>query len=151
MHRRNARDLLAGCMFLAFGLAFLVLARDYQLGSARRMGPAYFPVVLSLILIAIGLATMTRALLVAGPPIRDVAGKSLAFVTAAVVLFGLAVQGAGLGIATVALVLVSALASRSFRLWPTLSLALALAAFCILVFIVGLGLPFPALGPWLRG
>ena len=151
MRRGNAKDLLAGCMFLAFGLAFLFLAQAYPLGSARRMGPAYFPVVLSLILIAIGLATMTRALLVAGPPIRDAAGKSLALVTAGVVLFGIAVQGAGLGIATAALVLVSAAASRSFRLVPTLVLALGLATFCILVFIVGLGLPFPALGPWLRG
>jgi putative tricarboxylic transport membrane protein len=151
MRLRNARDLLAGCLFLVFGVAFLVLARDYQLGSARRMGPAYFPVVLSLILITIGLATMTRALLVAAPPIRDFAGKSLALVTASVVLFGLIVQGAGLAVATAALVLASAPASRSFRLFPTLLLALALALFCTLVFATGLGLPFPALGPWLRG
>jgi putative tricarboxylic transport membrane protein len=115
------------------------------------MGPAYFPVVLSLVLIAIGLATMTRALLVAGPPIRDFAVKSLALVTASVVLFGLIVQGAGLAVATAVLVLASAPASRSFRLLPTLLLALALAAFCTLVFATGLGLPFPALGSWLRG
>ena len=62
MRLRNVRDLLAGCLFLAFGLAFLYFAQDYQLGSARRMGPAYFPVVLSLILIGIGLATVGRAL-----------------------------------------------------------------------------------------
>ena len=151
MRLRNVKDLLAGCLFLLFGLAFLHFAQDYQLGSARRMGPAYFPVVLSLVLIGIGLATVGRAFVVAGPPIRDVAGKALALVTAAVVLFGLMVQGAGLGIAAAALVLVSAAASRSFRLLPTLVLAAALAAFCILVFIAGLGLPFPALGPWLRG
>ena len=94
---------------------------------------------------------MGRAFVVSGPPIRDVAGKALGLVTAAVVLFGLMVQGAGLGIAAAALVLVSAPASRSFRLVPTLVLAAVLAAFCILVFIAGLGLPFPALGPWLRG
>ena len=49
------------------------------------------------------------------------------------------------------LVLASAPASRSFRLVPTLLLAGALALFCTLVFVAGLGLPFPALGPWLRG
>jgi len=65
--------------------------------------------------------------------------------------FGLIVQGAGLVIATAALVLASAPASRSFRLLSTLLLALALAGFCALVFVTGLGLPFPALGPWLRG
>ena len=151
MRLRNIKDLLAGCMFVSFGLAFLYFAQDYQLGSARRMGPAYFPVVLALILIGIGLATVARAFVVAGAPIRDVAGKALALVTAAVVLFGLTVQGAGLGIAAAALVLVAAPASRNFRLMPTLVLAAALATFCILVFIVGLGLPFPALGRWLRG
>ena len=56
-------------------------------------------------------------------------------------------QGAGLGIAAAALVLVAAPASRNFRPLPTLVLAAALATFCMLVFIVGLGLPFPALGP----
>src|SRR5262245_31271026 len=115
MRVRNSRDLLAGCMFLAFGLTFLVLAQEYQLGSARRMGPAYFPVVLSLALIGIGIATVVRAFLVAGLPVRDIAGKALALVTASVVLFGLLVQGAGLAIATIALVLVSALATRNFR------------------------------------
>jgi putative tricarboxylic transport membrane protein len=151
MRVRNARDLLAGGLFLVFGLAFLVTAQDYQLGSARRMGPAYFPVVLSLVLIVIGLVTVARAFLVAGLPIRDVAGKALAVVTASVVLFGLIVQGAGLAIAVIVLVLVAAFASRDFRPLPIILLALALAAFCVLAFVAGLGLPFPALGSWLRG
>lgn len=151
MRVRNARDLLAGCLFLAFGLAFLAVAQGYQLGSARRMGPGYFPAALSLILIGIGLATIARGLIVPGPPIRDVAAKPLALITAALVLFGLIVQGAGLGPAVAALVALSAAASRSFRPLPTVVLALALAAFCVLVFAIGLGLPFPALGSWLRG
>jgi hypothetical protein len=151
MRVRHTRDLLAGCLFLVFGLAFLGLAQGYPLGSARRMGPAYFPVVLSLVLIGIGLVTVARAFLVRGPPIRDVAGKALAFVTASVVLFGLMVQGAGLAIAVVVLVLVSAFASRDFRPLATVLLAMALAAFCVVAFVMGLGLPFPALGSWLRG
>lgn len=151
MRPRNIRDLFAGLLFLAFGLAFLFFAQAYPMGSARRMGPAYFPAALALILIVIGCATMARATFVSGPPIRDVAGKALALVTASIVLFGLLVQGAGLAIATVALVLFSAAASRRFRPLPTLVLAVVLAAFCILVFVRGLGLPFPALGFWLRG
>lgn len=151
MHVRNARDFLAGCLFLALGAAFLILAQDYELGSARRMGSGYFPVVLSLILIVIGLATVVRGLLVAGPPVRDIAGKALALVTASIVLFGLLVQGAGLGLAVAALVLSAALASRNSRPLAALVLAAALAAFSVLLFVYGLGLPFPALGPWLRG
>ena len=80
MRLRNARDLLAGLLFLAFGLAFLLVAQNYPLGSARRMGPAYFPVVLSLILIGVGLATVVRSYIVPGPPVRNVAGTALALV-----------------------------------------------------------------------
>jgi putative tricarboxylic transport membrane protein len=151
MRVRNARDLLAGLLFIAFGAAFLVAAQNYEPGSARRMGPGYFPVVLSLVLIGIGLATVARGWLVPGAPVRDVAGKALALVTAAIVLFGLLVQGAGLAAAVVALVLVSALASRRFRPLPSLVLALALAAFSIAVFVRGLGLQFREIGPWLGG
>jgi putative tricarboxylic transport membrane protein len=151
MRVRNARDALAGLLFLGFGLAFLLQAQNYELGSARRMGPAYFPVALSLVLIVVGMATLARSFLVAGPPVRDVAGKQLALVTAGIVLFGLLIQGAGLAVAVLALVVVAAAASRSFRLLPTFALALALAVFCIAVFVKGLGLPFQALGPWLGG
>jgi putative tricarboxylic transport membrane protein len=150
MRIRNARDLLAGGLFIAFGLAFLILAQDYELGSARRMGPGYFPVVLSLLLMVIGLVTLARGFLVAGPPVRDVAGKALFLVTASIVVFGLLIERAGVGLAVAALVLAAAPASRHSRLLPALLLAAALGAFCVLVFVKGLGLPFPVLGTWLK-
>lgn len=151
MRIRNVKDLLAGFLFLAFALGFLFFAQDYPLGSARRMGPAYVPVVLAVILFGIGLATVARGCLTPGPPISAVALKALILVTAAVVFFGLLVRGGGLGLAVVVLVVISASASRSFRPLPTLILAMVLAAFCILAFVGGLGLPFPALGAWFRG
>src|SRR5262245_52757186 len=151
MRLRNARDLLAGGLFLGFGLAFFLLAQQYEMGSARRMGSGYFPVVLSLILMAIGLATMARGFLVDGPPIRDVAVKALLLVTASIVLFGVLVQGAGLGMAVAALVLAAAAASRNSRPLAVLLLAAALGVFCVLAFVKGLGLPFPVLGTWLQG
>jgi len=151
MRVRNAKDLLAGCLFLAFGVAFLILAQDYQLGSARRMGPGYFPVALSLVLMAIGLGTVVRGLVVPGLPVRDFAPVALLLVTAGIVLFGLLVERAGLGLAVAALVLAAAPASRNSRPLAALLLAAALGVFCVLVFVKGLGLPFPVLGPWLRG
>jgi putative tricarboxylic transport membrane protein len=153
MRPRNARDFLAGCLFLAFGIGFLVLAQDLQIGSARRMGPAYFPVALALVLIGIGAVVAVRGLLAQTPGERmgDVAGKALVVVTAGVVVFGVLVQRAGLGFAVVGLMVVAAAASRNFRWLPTILLALALAAFSVLVFVKGLGLPFPVLGSWLGG
>ena len=43
MEIKNPKDFLAGLMFIVFGLFFVIEARYYQLGSAARMGPAYFP------------------------------------------------------------------------------------------------------------
>ena len=57
----------------------------------------------------------------------------------------------GLALAVAALVLAAAPASRNSRPLAALLLAAALGAFCVLVFVKGLGLPFPMLGSWLRG
>jgi putative tricarboxylic transport membrane protein len=138
MRVRSAKDLLAGCLFLAFSAAFLILAQDYQLGSARRMGPGYFPVVLSLILMLIGLATVVRSLIVPGLPVRDFAARALALVTASVVLFGLLVQGAGLGLAVAALVLARLPCRPQLASAGAFLLAAALGSFCVLVFVKGL-------------
>ncbi|MEK7438668.1 MAG: hypothetical protein AAB150_17485 [Pseudomonadota bacterium] len=45
MRIKNGRDFWAGLMFAGFGLAFMLTAFSYRMGSALRMGPAYFPAV----------------------------------------------------------------------------------------------------------
>ena len=148
MQRPNVKDLLAGMLFLAFGLAFLLLAQRYPMGSARRMGPGYFPQLLSLLLIAIGVATALRALLSRPQPVDSIALKAITLLSLAVVAFAFAVEHGGLAVAVVVLVLISSAASHTFRLPQALVLALALAAFSALLFGFGLGLPFPILRFW---
>ncbi len=46
MQIRNKRDFWSGMMFLIIGLLFVLLSRQYQLGTAAKMGPGYFPTVL---------------------------------------------------------------------------------------------------------
>jgi hypothetical protein len=51
----NGKDFWAGLMFVAFGLAFMIIAAEnYSMGTAVRMGPAYFPTVLGGILAVLG-------------------------------------------------------------------------------------------------
>jgi len=57
----NGKDFWAGLMFIAFGLGFMVVARNYAMGTAVRMGPAYFPMVLGGMLAALGAAIFSRA------------------------------------------------------------------------------------------
>lgn len=112
------------------------------------MGPAYFPTILGGLLAVIGLVAVLRSFMTPGLPVTAFAFKGLILVTAAVLLFGFVVRGAGLAIALPLLVIVSALASINFRWRSTVIMALGLAIFCALVFLKGLGIPLPIVGPW---
>ncbi len=59
----NGRDFWAGLMFIAIGLGFMIASRSYQMGSAVRMGPAYFPTVLGGILAVLGAIVFVRGFL----------------------------------------------------------------------------------------
>ena len=53
MRITSPRNFWAGLMFFAFGLFFAIWAvANYQMGTAVRMGPAYFPAVLGGVLAA---------------------------------------------------------------------------------------------------
>jgi hypothetical protein len=118
------------------------------MGSTFKMGPAYFPTVLSSLLIIIGVISLARSFIRQGTPIGSFTFRGLLLVITATMLFGLIVRGAGLIIALPALVIISAYASISFRWGESLALAAGLTLFCILVFLKGLGVPLPIVGLW---
>ena len=60
MKIQNGKDFWAGVMFMGVGAAFMFVARDYQMGSAVRMGPAYFPMVLGGLQIVLGAMIFMR-------------------------------------------------------------------------------------------
>jgi hypothetical protein len=148
---RSVKDFWTGLIYIFFGSGAILIARDYPMGTALKMGPAYFPNVLGGVLIFIGLLSVIRSLLKPGTPIGEFSFKGLALVVLSVVLFGLVVRGAGLLIALPLLVLVSASASKKFRWGPSLLLAGGLTLFCAFVFLKGLGIPLSLLGPWFGG
>lgn len=146
---RHPKDFWAGIIFLVFGLAAVIIGRDYTMGTAGRMGPGYFPTILGGLLALIGLAAVIRSFLRPGEAIGKFYLKNLALISVAVLLFGFLMRDAGLLPAVIAIVMVSAYASPKFTWLSTLLIALGLSAFCVLVFVKLLGLPMPILGPWL--
>ena len=60
---RHQKDFWIGALFLFFGLVAVVVARDYPMGTAGRMGPAYFPTMLGSLLILIGAIAVIRSFL----------------------------------------------------------------------------------------
>jgi len=145
---RNAKDFWTGVIYIAVGGAALFLGRDLAMGTAVKMGPAYFPTILSGLLILIGSISVIRSFLRPGTAMGSFAGKGLIMVVAATALFGFIVRGAGTAIALPLLVIVSAYASTRFSWRYTLPLAAGVTVFCILIFQVGLGVPLPIFGSW---
>ena len=146
---RHPKDFWTGIIFLFIGLAAVVIGRDYTMGTAGRMGPAYFPTVLGGLLALIGLIGVIRSFLRAGEPVGKFYIKEIVLILVAVLLFGFLVRGAGLVPAALVLVLLSAYASPKFTWGPSILLAIGLAVFAVVVFVKLLGLPMPILGPWL--
>lgn len=146
---RNPKDFWSGIMFLAISLATVVIAREYPMGTAGRMGPGFFPAALGWVLAAISIVTLIGSCTTKGEPLERFAGKDMLLILGSVVLFGFLVRGAGLALAIPVLILVSAFGSAKFR-WPAaVALAIGATVFCVLLFVKALGLPLPVIGPWL--
>ena len=148
---RSTKDFWTGVIYIAFGASAILIAREYGMGTALRMGPAYFPTVLGSLLVLIGAIAIIRAFIADGTRIGALAIKPLAIILGSIVLFGFIVRGVGLLVALPLLVILSAYASIHFRWLPTLVLAVGLTVFCIMIFVQGLGVPLPIIGPWLGG
>lgn len=148
--QRSLKNLLAGAIFVAFGLAFAIAAANYDLGSALKMGPGYIPVVLGGVLVLLGAIIVAEGLLAgASVPIGAVPWRGAILLTAGVVFFGATVRGLGLAPALFVTALMSAFASRRTGVVAALLMAVGLTVLCILVFIEGLGAPLRLFGSWL--
>jgi hypothetical protein len=144
----NGADFGAGVLFIAAGLFFALFAQSYELGSAQRMGPAYFPTVLGAALALIGALIALRGWV--GPRTTSTAGAAeptrigpLLWVLGAVAAFGLLLRPLGLVVALAMLVGLASRASGDLRRGETVAVGLALVALVPIVFIWGLGLTLP--------
>ncbi len=144
--------MLAGAIFIALGLVFLIGALGLERGTAFRMGPGYFPLVLAGLLILIGGAIAIQAHRAEEVAIHmhAVPWRGLVLILAAPVLFGVTVRGLGLLPAIAIVALVSSFASQRMKPLLAAAITVVLTLFCMLVFNVGLGLPIRLIGPWLR-
>jgi hypothetical protein len=147
----SSRDLWAGLIYLAIGAAGLWFGWAYPMGTAGRMGSGYFPKVLATFLVGFGLIGLIRSFTVESPAITAVRWRPLMLVLLACTLFGLLLEPAGFVVAMAVFVLTCAAASRHFKLDLKSLLGVAgLISGCALVFVVGLGIPMPLIGPWLE-
>lgn len=144
------KDFWTGVIYLGVGTLGYFIGREYSFGSAGRMGPGYFPFVISCLLILFGVITLVRSFLTEGEPIGALAFKAILLVIGSVIAFGFLLPRVGLVLAMLVMVLMSAAASEKFRFeWTAVAGLAGLVAFCSLVFVKGLGVPMPLVGSWL--
>jgi hypothetical protein len=146
MRLKSQTDFYSGAMFTALGGAFAIGATSYGIGDGARMGPGYFPLILGILLAILGIILMFEGLVVEtadGEPIGPWAWKPLSCVIGANLVFGVLLGGLpsmgvpamGMIIAIYALVIISSLAGKHFRLRDVLVLATILAAGSYVAFI----------------
>ncbi|MGD0845096.1 MAG: tripartite tricarboxylate transporter TctB family protein [Geobacteraceae bacterium] len=140
---KSPKDFWAGLMFIAFGLFFVIGARNYNLGTAARMGPAYFPTILGGLMAVIGGIVFFRSFVAKGGKVSPIPLRLFFFITLSLLLFGYLLEPIGLVLALALLIVVSAFAGHEFRLREVLLLSVLLIILSVLVFAKGLGLPFP--------
>jgi hypothetical protein len=138
----TSKDFWGGLMLMAIGVAAIVVARDYPLGTALRMGPGYFPTGLGALLIVFGVWVFVSGL---RNPERIEGGwslRALVVLPLAFALFGLLIEHAGFVPALAVLIVASAAASPTFRPLEVMLLTIVLTIGCVAIFIWGLGLPY---------
>jgi hypothetical protein len=148
---RHPKDFWAGVLFIVLGGAAMLIALDYAMGTAGRMGPGYFPRWLGGILCALGALLVLRSFRLQADRIAFPTFKPVLIVLASVFLFALTVPRLGLVLSTILTVMVASTASHEYRWKESIIAAVVLSLFVLLAFRYGLQLQLPAWPPALAG
>lgn len=147
MEIKSQRDFYAGLMFAIVGGAFGIGANSYNVGTGARMGPGYFPLLLGILLAALGVLILInsfRSTAVDGDKVGAFAWRPVGYILGANLVFGILLGGLpsiklpamGLIAAIFAVVIISSMAAEQFKLKSSLILATILAVGSYLAFIV---------------
>lgn len=146
---RNNKDFFAGLYLILTGAVAMVIALDYPMGSAVRMGPGYFPTVLGGIMILFGLYVMSMGIKSREKIQGNWSLRALVVLSVTMVVFGYMMEHVGFIPALVVLIFGSATAGRQFKFVEITLLTIGLTVGSVALFIYGLGLPYPLIkGLW---
>lgn len=147
---KKPKDLLSGLLFVALGTFVFYVSLNYSFGTARRMGPGYFPGVLAALLVLFGVILIVRSFFGDVETMENLSLKPMLLILLGSLLFGFLIRPAGLVPSIIAMVVAGSFASAEFRILPAIVTGLVLAAGSTLVFVYLLGQPVPIFGYWFR-
>ncbi|MFV3073777.1 tripartite tricarboxylate transporter TctB family protein [Niveispirillum fermenti] len=143
MRVRSPQDLVGGIALVLVSILAFSQIGDLRMGTASRMGPGYFPIVLAGLTGLLGLVIAGRSLVLDGPPLDRLHWRQALPLLGGIVAFGLAIRPLGLVAASALLFGVAALASDDTRWRELLVVSVVLILFAVGLFVLLLGLPFP--------
>ncbi len=136
----NRTDLIAGGLLAVVGLFAVAQGLAYDIGTVRRMGPGFFPVVVGLVLVLAGIAIALidgrRATELQAPRHNF---RALILITTAMAAFALLIRPAGMVPAVCAAVFLASLADPGMKPGTAALVAVAMSVLSVIVFIWGLG------------
>lgn len=149
MLRVDFRDLIGGGLVALAGAGAMYHSLTaFELGTLARMGPGYFPALVSGLLILCGLSIGIPALLRAGPmPVIEF--RPLFWISLSTLAFALILMPFGLIPAIIVQTVLAGISDRKLSWKGSLILAATVAIGATLIFKVGLGLIVPTFAwPW---
>ncbi|CAM3059409.1 tripartite tricarboxylate transporter TctB family protein [Paracoccus nototheniae] len=143
-------DQAAGLLLMGAAGFFGYQTTGLPIGTLFRMGPGFFPMILSALLFGLGVLIFLKSFGRMTEPFGRIAWRGMALILPAPVVFGLTVRGLGFVPALFIATLIASQASVKMRPLPSLILATVVTILSTLIFSTGLGLPFRLFGPWVR-
>lgn len=141
------QDLISGGLFAGLGFCFGAAAvLELPMGTVLRMGPGYFPAVLSAILMALGILIMILGRGKTSLPDSPFPWRGAILIPLAILCFSLVVRRFGLAPALIAAAFITAYSSRTMTWRRAAVLSVALTAFCAIIFKWGLNITPPLFG-----
>lgn len=145
MQIRDHKDFALGAACLAIGAAFALTATSYNLGTASKMGPGYFPFVLGTLLAVIGAIIAARSM-AARRVLRQldrIEPKAALLVLGSICLFAILYDDVGLVLAIIGAVVLSSRAAPDYSLLQAFFAGVVLCVLCVVIFVWALGLQMP--------
>ena len=124
---KSPQDLGAGLLFIFIGVVGVYFGKGLTFGSARSMGPGFFPMWLSWIIITMGAICSAKSIALNGPKIERVTLKPILFVFAGVLLFGYLTEHVKLELSLILLTLVVTQSRRDMDLAQKIIIAASAA------------------------
>lgn len=131
----RGQDFWSGALFIILGVTAFATGLGYRMGTASRMGPGYFPLMLSALLVILGTIIVAVSTRTRGEDVSFGYLRPGLIVLGAVVMFALLIKIAGLFLTAFAVVFVAAHSTRDARTMEAVIVSLVLATSSCILFV----------------